>query len=229
MRTKTLALLIFAASGIHSAQDVVSFERTFIAGNKDEYNVGFQVTTTIGLVDFKMVLTQTAKKVYEDGSVDIESQATNLHVKVNDKEMQVPDRPQPVSTVRYSKYGIPLETGSASSGPINTNFLRLVGVVPEKGMKSGESISIDFKDPKNEKNTIKGTVTLESVKDGVAVLVSKFDVTNENTATPIKYVMNRQVDTKTKATIKVNGTVSNLPTQNGVQISAVQFAMERKS
>lgn len=229
MRLRTFAFLTACVATAWSAQDTLTLEKAYKANEKDVFNVAFQVTTAMGQADIKMVLTYTVKKVYEEGSADIESQASALKVKFNDREMDLSNRPQPVSSVRYSKYGVPLETGSLSTGAMNTNFLRMANVIPDKPLKVGQPVEVDFKDPKDEKSTIKGTVTLESLKENVGVVVSKLDVSNAQTTTPMKFVMTSNVDATTKRLIKVNGTVSNLPVQNGVAVTAVQFAMERKS
>jgi hypothetical protein len=227
MKTKTVGF--FAAIAMVAAfatQDSISFERKYKEGDKDKYNVSMNVNGDMGEVQITMAIAQTVKKVYPDGGADIESQSSDMKIKFNGQEMNAGNRPMPAITERFDKYGIPSGKSSGGNGA-NMNFLRFASALPSQGIKVGQTIAIDRKDPENPKNTVKGTMTLDSIANGIAKLIVNCDVTSDATTTPMKIALTSNVEVSNSKPKRVEGTISNLPAQQGMNIKAIQFVMER--
>ncbi len=72
-----------------------------------------------------------------------------------------------------------------------------------------------------------GNIKLESVAAGIAKLVSNVSVLSNQSPTPIKIATTSWIEVATSKPTKVEGTVTDLPAQNGMQVDTVKFVLER--
>lgn len=228
MKTRVIIIAALFAAAAAAVQNPVTFERKFKEGEKDDYRVSLVVSTAMGDAEIQMTLTQTVKKVYDSGSADLENTTTDLKVAFNGQEVNVPASQVPASTTKVDKYGMPIGKANAPGSPLNFGFLRYATLLPSTGVKLGETVNIDHKDPDNPKNTVSGTVRFEGVTDGVAKVISKLEISNDQSASPMKVVLTSWIDQSTNKVTKAEGTASNLPSQGGMQVNSVQFHMEMK-
>ena len=103
------------------------------------------------------------------------------------------------------------------------NFTRFGGIMTDGEMKVG--VAVPFED---KESGSKGTVTLESLKDGVAVLVSKIEVKNPNGGAPMVVDTRSWVDSATSKLDKLEGTIKNPPGQDQMPIESIKMSMVRK-
>jgi len=217
------------------SQQIYRFERKYVEGEKDAYSFKMSMNLAQGSVDILMTQNWTVAKVYENGDADVETETTGTKIRFNGNEMDPPGgQANTKTTVRVNKYGAPLSTGSTGAGAgqrmgQNMAFTRFAAMVGETGISVGQTVPIDYVDPKDPKITAKGSVKLESVDAGVAKLISNIDLTNAQTADkPIKMVATTFVDTTSSKLNKSEGTLTNLPSQGPVTPDAIQYVIERK-
>lgn len=216
----SLAALTFAA------QEAVSFVRTYKEGESDAYSMKLVMESQMGSIDVQMDMTQTVKKVYENGDADIETKTENMVINAMGQEMRPPASPP--TSARMNKFGEPVQT-AATQGRMNMDFMRFGTSLGGRSIKVGETINIDSKDEKNPKNRVKGTYTLVSVENGVAKLTSSMQVWNEQTGDkPIQVDATSYVFTKDSKLQKMEGKVKGLPATGQMPVDSMSFTMTKK-
>ena len=174
------SLLAFSAIVIaagFTAQDSFSPARTYAAGEKDLYDLSMRLSTGQYEVAILGKLSHEVKKVHENGEADIESKTYDITINVlGQEEKQPPSDPR---TVRYTKFGVPMEKGVAKEKkqPIFMNFLTYR---PSVEMKVGETVKIDETLESDGKTKVKGTSKLLSINEGVAKIESDLSVQEGN-------------------------------------------------
>lgn len=221
--TRVLPLLLIAATAT-AAQDSFVFGRKYTAGEKDTYTMKMQMDSAMGTINLNMVFAQEIQKVHENGEADIATSVSEMKVQFNGQEM--PGGPMPPQTVqRMDKFG--RAVGKNAGGSSNMNFLQFSGVIGGVDLKVGKETPFEYKDPENTKNTVKGTVLLESIQDGLAKAVAKFDVTFDGQPKPMKMVMTSWFETATSKVRRAEGTATDVPGMEQAQVRAIQFTIER--
>ncbi|MBA3726580.1 MAG: hypothetical protein H0W86_09030, partial [Armatimonadetes bacterium] len=128
--------------------------------------------------------------------------------------------------LRVDKRGIPMPLSSDEHGPLSgISMLMAASGFTDKVMKLGEEINVDV-EAKDGKPKVKGTIKLESLKDGVAKIVSQCDVTSEefDNAT-LKMTATSLVDTATSKPNKIDLKCDF--GASGFAIKTITLSMER--
>jgi len=234
MKCTPWILLALPVLALASAQDSFSFAKKYKEGDKDAYNYKLSLEGGPGSIDVMFVFTNLVKKTYDNGDADIETEVSNMKVLFNGNEMPTPPAQQTSTkrSQRVNKFGQFVasdETNSGGGGRMSVNFLQFVGAGIERPLKVGETVNVDYKDPKDAKRTAKGTVKLDSIAGGLAKVIANLDITTPEMQSdkPVKLAINATFDTATTKLEKADGTASNLPSQGAVDIKAMQFSLER--
>jgi hypothetical protein len=234
MKSTAWFLLTLALAGTVAAQDSFSFEKKYKEGDKDAYNYKLSLEGGPGSIDISFVFNQAVIKVYENGDADLETEVGSMKLMFNGQEMPTPGG-QTNNTKRMqrvNKFGqvVASQTeGTGQGGRMSMNFMQFVGLGIDRPIKVGETINVDYKDPKQPKRTSKGTIKLDSITAGLAKLVANLDVTMPEMQSdkPLKLAINATYDLASTKLEKADGTASNLPPQGGMEIKAMQFSLER--
>lgn len=226
--TIILGLALFAAA--FGTQQAITLQHSYKEGEKDAY--AFNVSVNImqlGAAEVNMQLEQLVKKVYENGDADVESSYKDFRASLNGSEIPFPA--PPTSLVRYNKAGVPLNAGKGGGMMASLSYLNYSTMMVDKPLTVGQEIPIDQKDPKDG-STVKGKVKVESLVDGVAKLISHFDISRPGAEKPFKLDVTSFVEVSTSKPNSVEGTATDLPAdaagQGGPQIESIKFKMERK-
>lgn len=229
MRSKFVLLVAAVAVCAFAAQDGQKFERKYKAGESDAYTMSMAMETGMGSIDVAMTMTQTIKKVFDNGDADIETSIGSMKINAMGNEMSPPT--PPATTTRMNKRGVAVQAaqgapagGRAAGGMgMMLNFTRFGGIMTDGEMKVGAAVPFEDKESGS-----KGTVTLESLKDGVAVLVSKIEVKNPNGGAPMVVDTRSWIDSATSKLDKLEGTIKNPPGQDQMPIESIKMSMVRK-
>lgn len=226
MRTLILSLFL-AAFAVALQGDTVSIRREFKVGEKDNFNLTVSAGTQMGDLDISLKMSQEVIKVSETGEVSLRNTSSDRILKFNGQEINSEDNAPRITTVVLTKDGLPKRSDGAGSRGLNLGFLQLANLLVNKDLKLGVETPVEFRDTDDAKNFVKGSFKLESSENGVAKVIAKLDVSNETTTKPMKVVMTALMDTGIGKANKVEGTVSDLPSADGIEIKAIQFVMER--
>lgn len=231
MKAKSLFLgvALFAVAG--AAQSPVSLERKYKVGETDNYKMNVDVSMSMGAVQVSMDMSQVVKKTYDNGDADIETTIKNMKIMFGGQEIPSPaDSEPPAMLERYNKYGAQVSTSKAdtSGNPMAQmmNFSKFSSFLPVGGLEVGKVYPIDTKTEKG-KQEAKGTVKVESIADGVAKFLADMDVNVEGQDKPLKIKSTSLIDVATSKPNKVEGTVTGIPSEQGMEIEQVKFIMER--
>jgi len=225
------AKLVFAAlllGSIALAKDPVSLARNWKAGDKDVYAMKIKLNSQMGEITIEGTSTQVVKKVYDNGDADIET--TNSEMKFHGMGMDRDLPAGPASTMRLSKFGMPVglkADGQKNPRGMNLSFMRYALATGEN-LEVGKAVAIDKTDAENPKNKVKGTYTLVSTDNSIYKITSSMDVSTEETGdTP----MHIDATSLVAAGGKLNRTdakITHLPATGGMQLDSVEMTMERK-
>jgi hypothetical protein len=196
-------LLAFAAC----AADTVKFVREYTEGQVDKFNVTIAMVFPTATWTFKALDTLTVKKVYPDGEVDIETAATDMKADVPGQDVPTPDQK---STRRFGKDGMP--AGDLAAGGPQFDYARTEALLFGRDLTVGNDVAIEWTAPKDAKSKIKGTFNVQSVKDGLATVVSKLQIWNSGTGDkPMQATFTTLIEVVTSKIQKVDGVVTDLP------------------
>lgn len=227
MKAKALLAGLALISLAVAAQDTIRLTRTFKEGEKDSYKMHSTVTMAMGDADVNFVMEQLVKKVYDNGEADVQTTMDDFHVVVNGNEVPVPA--PPVTTMHVDKHGMPIKVEGGDQTMSRMQFMRFSSLFFDRDLKVGETIPIDYTDPKDEKSHTTGTVQLQSVTSGEAKIVASLKVTSAASTTPMNVDMTSYVDVASSKPNRLEGIVTNMATETpGGTISAMKFTMERQ-
>src|SRR2546429_185820 len=109
MKAKLVLFTTLLAAGAMAHQGTFQILHTYKEGEKDTYKMNMDVTLgSMGDATVSMTLTQTIKKVYDNGDADIESKMADMHVLLGGNEVPNAGADTPPSTQRFNKYGAPV-------------------------------------------------------------------------------------------------------------------------
>lgn len=229
MKRATITLGIALVAAAFGTQQAISLQHAYKEGDKDTYVFNITATTQMGAADVNMTMNQLVKKVYENGDADIESTYTEFKILFNGNEIPVPT--PPTATSRFSKSGLPISTSQKGGMMGGMSFMKYSTMMFDKPMTVGQVIPIDEKDPKDG-TTVKGTVKVDSVADGVAKLISHMEITPAKAEKPMKLDVTTYLDVATAKPNRLEGTATDLPADvagsGGPPVESVKFVMERK-
>lgn len=226
MKTTSLLLGLLLCSGAFAGQEEIKLIRTYKLGEIDKYSMTLDMTSQMGQISVKTSMSQKVVKVYDNGDADIETTVTAMSVNAMGNEMN-PPAPAP-TTSRFNRYGVDISKSKSSRNRMGMDFMKYATMVTEKGLKVGETVPVDYKDPDNPKNTTKGTVKADSLTEGIVKLLINLDVTNEQTGPdkPMHIVMTTYANVSNGKATKVDGVITNLPTgPNGPQIDKATLTL----
>ena len=171
-----------------SASDPVILAQTYKVGQKDNYELSL-VASSADVTTLKIDFTKEVLKVYSNGDADIKTTASLLEM-TRKGQVAKPPVPGPY-TAKYDAYGITLTPPAEKTG-LNVDFMSMITAATPKGLVQGVPFSVDRDDPASPGNHYKVTMTLASVKDGVAEVDSKTESVVKVAGAP-----DQQIDGKT--------------------------------
>lgn len=229
MKSRFVLLFGVVVACAVAAQDGHKFERKYAVGESDTYSMNMNIESGMGPIDVSMDMTQAVKKVYDNGDADVETTIGSMKVNAMGNEMTPPD--PPATTRRMTKRGTPSAEGAgapAGGGPAGgmammLNFTRLGGVMADTPLKLGQAVPFE-----DATSGAKGTVTLESVAEGVAILVTKVEIKSPDGGNPMKIETRSWIDAASSKLNKLEGTIQNPPGQSQMPIESIKVTMTRK-
>ncbi|MCZ7580213.1 MAG: hypothetical protein M5U21_05260 [Fimbriimonadaceae bacterium] len=227
MRHFGALVAVFAATVALAGQSTFKFERKYVEGEKEAFKLTLSMESNFGSIDILMNQNAVVKKVYENGDADLETIISGMKVAMNGQEMPTPAQDVTMMT-KVSKSGAILSAGGMSGGSgmgMNLGFMRFATAGMDKPLTVGQTYDIDYKDPANPKQSVKGTVKLESITEGKAKLLSKLALVTTEGQPPMDVNMTTFVEVSSSKLIKLEGTASNVPGMEQLGTSTVQFAM----
>ncbi len=230
MKAKFVCLGLFVCALALAAQDSFKYNRIYKVGDKDKYAFKMAIETSMGSVDISMTISSAVIKTYEDGSADIESATSEMKILFGGQEMPAGPQGSQKTVRKLDKYGRPVGKAPEGRGAMGgMDFSRFASVFADKVLTVGQPVVIDNEDA-GTKQKVVGTVKLESVAEGRAKILANLDVTLAPAAAgspPMKLVLTSWIGTADSKLVKSEGTASNLPSQQGMEIKAAQFSYTR--
>lgn len=215
-----LALLIVSSSG----QDSVRIQKVFKEGDSERVTAKLSMAVADGDIDMQLSTQQRVLKVFANGDADLESKVLSLEVRINGELAEVGAKPQDSKTVmRVNRMGIPVQAGKATG--FGFNFLHFIGLVGDVPLQKGKRTPVTWSDPYEPKRKSQGTITLDNLEDGIARLISSWEIAMPEQPKPLKIDMVSFVEVATGRVQRASGTITGAPSQ-GLEIKAVQFSME---
>lgn len=203
-RTAVCLFLLQLALGA-SAADTVKLTRSYTEGQIEKFDETFAMVVQGGDWKIKDMRTLTVKRVYPNSQIDIEAAVTNIAINMAGQETRNDDQK---STRRVDQNGMPIDPRQ----PGTLDYPRTEALLFGRDLPVGQELPVEWKDAKDAKSKIKGTVKVESVKDGVAKIVSNLQIWDAKTGdSPMKVTITTTVDVATSKIQKVEGLVTNLP------------------
>jgi hypothetical protein len=226
MKAKALFLSLTLAAGAFAGQDSVKLERSYKVDDVDTYRFQMKMTGAMGDIGVSMNMTQTVKKVYENGDADIETLVKDMKVSVMGQEFTPPTGPAEVA--RYTRSGVPATASRGGPGP-GMDFMRYAWMMAGRELKVGETIPINVEPTAESKTRVGGTVKLESIANGVATVISALEVAPEGATKPLRMNTTAQMDVATMKPNRIEGKATDLPSMGGQmpEIQSMEFIMER--
>src|SRR5690349_13290129 len=133
-----LRILFFAfLAGIATIAHGQTFNpaRSYKPGTTEKHAMTLSMDTSAGAASVSMTMTNSVKKVYENGDADIETAVSEFTINVGGTEMKAPDGKP--TTRRVTKYGLSSDTSKSRGG----NFAHIGGYFGDKEMKLGQTVS----------------------------------------------------------------------------------------
>jgi hypothetical protein len=223
-----LVPLTLLAAAYAVTQDSITFDRNWKVGEGDAQRIGMAMTLPIGDVVVTMVATQKAVKVHENGDADVETSLADMVVLLNGNKVDVPGAgTNPRTVTRVNRVGMPLERPQGAGRGMGLEFIAFASVVVDKKLKPGESATIDYTSSTDSKVRVKGVTTAESIEAGIAKVIGKYQVwADPADEKPMQVAMTHWVRVSDSKFMKSEGTFTDVPSQQGIAISAVQYTME---
>jgi hypothetical protein len=224
MRLKAILLTIAMGALALASQGGVKLERKYKEGEKDAYKMTMQMSLTGGLkVDIRGNYSQTVKKVYENGEADVENAVTDIVANMMGTERK--QQSAKPSTIRMSKYGTPV---GDTEGSQSATFMVYSATLGDREVKVGASYPVKYSDPNKPGQNAEGTITVESLANGVVTLATKMNLGQPSPAKPMHMESKAVVDLDTGKPSKVEGTVSGAQFQGGGPVvESMKFTFER--
>ena len=99
-------------------------------------------------------------------------------------------------------------------------------MVPSKALKPGETAAIDYRDPDERRNAVKGSYKLESVDGGVAKVLTKIEISSTELTKPLHVEFSSMIDLSTFRAKHIEGKATGVA---GVAAKPedVEFSMDR--
>jgi hypothetical protein len=209
--------------GLASSQDSVKLQKTFKVGDKERFFTKLSLSVAFGDVDVHLKTEQRVLKLFENGDAELETELLEIKTLVNGQPMDVArEADTRKATMRVNAMGMPSETDSKGFG---FSFLQFVGLLGDKPLDMGKKTPVAWTDPANEKRKASGTITLESVADGLAKLISSWEIHTPANPKPLKIDMTSFIETNSGRLKKASGTILGAQS-SGVEVKAIQFSME---
>lgn len=209
-------ILLFAA--LQAPTEIDSLARKFVPGEVDRYALTMTLQGTVEFIASAR-LSQTVKKVWDNGDADVETRVDDLKMTMMGDVMKTPKQ-KPV-TVRTSPLGVPAEA-KASAGVQGIDMLRYVLVAPAGKLELDKPVPFTT----DEKSLATGTVKLEKIENGVADL--RYDLAVDVKA-PAKIALRalRRVEIATGKTVRADGEMTNLPQPSAGRLDGIVFTFVR--
>lgn len=232
MKKRAILIAGILAVSAWANQDTIKLERSYKANDADKFKLDLLVSMAAGEAAINMNLTQTVKRIYDNGDADIESKSDSVKLKLNGQEIPndaIGGGEGSAPTVqRFDKYFRPVAaTGAAPArGLMNQfNFMRYGVMLSGQDMKVGETMPVTY-ESKETKTSITGTAKLLSVTNGVAKIESAVKVKNPETGDkPIDLKMTSEIEVSSAKPVRVDGVVTDLPVQSGMEVHTIKFTL----
>lgn len=190
------------------------------------------MSTSAGDLEIRMKLDQLTKDVDSEGSATIENKISDIKTLFNGGET-APDaraaKPEPW-TSRVNNQGFPLKSQVAPKSVLMLQLLNAAffsAFLPESQVKVGSTYPVEWTDA-TDKTAVKGKTQLAEIVNGVARLVSDFDISRPSIERPMKLKLTSWVEVSSGKTVKTEGLSENPPGPNGVGLKSLTFKVERE-
>lgn len=222
MKVKAFTSLVVLAGFVFAgAQNTVRFSHHYKEGDKDTYKM--QIAGSLaqgGDVSVHITMTETVKKVYDNGDVDLFVEYPDSSVEMGGNQMPYPMASR---TQKVDKDGIPKDSESSA----NSGFTKYLTGFFDRDLKPGDVVTVDTSDPKNPKDKTSGTITLDSITNGEAKLICKVTHVNPALDRPSNFNITFYMNAADSKIDKMEGTVDSWPVQSGIVLNDVKASMER--
>jgi hypothetical protein len=225
MKTKAIMLTLALGSLAIGGQTIVKLERKYKAGEKDSYAMTMQVVSASMNVDISTTITQTVKKVYDNGEADMMFQPGPMTIKAMGQTINRDGGPS--VTNRLDRFGMPLDNTKGSG---MSTFLTYSSTLGDREFKVGETYPIKVVDAKKPNEKVEGTAKVESLEAGVVKIVTKVDVTQQGLQKPMHVESTALVEVATGKPNHIEGIVTGLQ-MGGAEsppIETAKFTFDRK-
>ncbi|RMG23353.1 MAG: hypothetical protein D6724_08520 [Armatimonadetes bacterium] len=212
------------AAVVWAAQDAVTLKRVFVAGEERTLYANLSVESSFGEILVQLDLRE--KTLEADGDkATVELALSNLRVKMGDQEM--PSNPPQPLRLRMNSQGFVLNGLPVAVGN-NLAFLRYLFVLPGSPLSVGKAVPFAFEssDPSGTKLT--GEAALLRVSDGNAVVTVRSKLLGPGFSKEMSLAYTAKFDLKTGKLVEADGTVTNVPALQGMEVTAIQFTIDTK-
>jgi len=220
--THLLASLVLF-SNLAAPQDSIQLLKVFTVGEKERHSTKLSLKVAVGDVDVQLKTEQRVLKVFSNGDAELESELLDMKVTVNGEATPANQGGRSSAKFRVNAIGFPVQAPQDSG--MGFNFLQFVGLVADKPLKPQVKTPVEWVNPNNSKQKAKGAITLESIADGDAKLVSTWEIYMPSSDKPLKIDMTSFVEIKTGKLKKASGTIVGASAQ-GTEVQAIQFYTE---
>lgn len=210
-------------------QESVHFERKWVANENQSYSVTLTLNSNVGDVIIEFELISTTKRIFEDGSSQLDFKIQNSTAKTND--MNVPLKPSRDSfSASFDKYAVPISKEHEDLGVL-FQLVKYVGILPNQPMKVGDTLSLNFDKKQTANIEIKGNLQLIENKEHLSKISGNIEIHKPNNRTPMKLSLTYWVDQKNGVLIEAEGTATNLPSRNNSNMpsSTLHFVFIKKA
>ncbi|MEW5884083.1 MAG: hypothetical protein AB1725_07660 [Armatimonadota bacterium] len=211
-----------AATTLLAVQQPVLLQRVFRAG--DEWSRDVSLTLSSAMGDVLVTLKMSEKTLEVDGlRATVQVALGDVVVRIGENEM--PTNSIAPITVRMDNRGFVLNGLPRVAGN-NLSFLRYVGVLPAEALLVGKSVPISFESSDPAGTKLSGSVLLEEMKGKTAVIIVKSSLSAPGTSMPIQLSYKAWVDASSGKVKEAEGTVTDVPAMQGLEVSAIQFVIK---
>lgn len=211
-----------AATTLLAMQQPVLLQRVFRAGGEWSRDVSLTLSSAMGDVLVTLKMTEKTLEV-DDLRATVQVSLNDVVVRLGENEM--PSNSVAPITVRMDNRGFVLNGLPRVAGN-NLSFLRYIGVLPAEALLVGKSVPFSFESSDPAGTKLSGSVLLEEMKGKTAVIVVKSSLSAPGTSKPIQLSYKAWVDASSGEVKEAEGTVTDVPAMQGVDVSAIQFVIK---
>lgn len=206
------------------AQEPLVIQKLFKVGDKERHATKMSMSMPFGEIDVHLKTEQRVLRLFENGDAELESELLEIRFLVNGEPSSVPGGAANRKTqFRVDRTGMPVHAAVESG--FGFNFLQFAGLLGNRPLELGKKTLVEWKDSTDPKRRASGSITLESIVEGVASLISNWEIFTPAGEKPLKIDMTSQVEIGTGKLQKASGSITGA-VPKGSEVTAIQFSME---